>query len=150
MRAAAVVLVAIVGPLTTIAAAQPPTAARERVGHGLSIDTPAGWRVSYRHFTPCIDPIERFSLLRGEALITLEERTGSGATAGMPKRPDHFRVSGRPVALECCALAGRPGWTIRFQDHGRAFYAYLYPSSTAPQMLLRILDSLRVRAYATL
>lgn len=124
--------------------------ARAQVGHGLSIDVPAGWRISHHPFTSCIDPIERFSLLRGQALITLEERTGRGASEGMPQRPDHLRVSGKPSELECCALAARPGWTISFRDHGRAFYAYLYPGSAAPQVLLRILDSLRVRADAPL
>jgi hypothetical protein len=120
-----------------------PTATRTSVGHGLSIVMPAHWRVTHRHFTPCSDPTERFSLLSGREVVLMVQERHSPARAELTPRPRHFAVHGRPAPLECCSLPGRAGWVLHFDDHGRAFYAYLYPGSATPGALLRTLDSFR-------
>ena len=122
----------------------PSAGERIDVGHGLSIVVPGGWRVSHRHFTPCADPVERFSLLGYGQILTVEERLVP-VRAELTRRPRAFGVRGKPSPLECCAIAGRRGWVVQFGDHGRAFYAYLYPgTATAAATLLRTLDTFRV------
>jgi hypothetical protein len=133
------VLVASSGPASATSSA----ARRVDVGHGLSILVPPGWRISHRHFTPCSDPVERFSLLGSGQILTLEERL-LPVRAELARRPRHFNVRGRPTPLECCAILGRRGWVVQFGDHGRAFYAYLYPGRSQTGILLRTLDSLFV------
>jgi hypothetical protein len=32
---------------------------------------------------------------------------------------------------------------LQFSDHGRAFYAYVFPGKSKPRSLLRLLDSFR-------
>jgi hypothetical protein len=118
-----------------------PVGTRVDVGHGLSIVVPAGWRVSHRPFTPCSDPVERFSLLSGRRVLMLQERL-----APVPAeltRPRHFTVRGKPNPHECCSIPGRSGWVLSFGDHGRAFYAYLYPGASTPDALLHALDTFR-------
>lgn len=80
-------------------------------------------------------------MLDGRAILTVEERLE--AEPG-PQRNGSFHVTGSAVPLECCAIPGRSGWVVRFLDHVRSFYAYLYPSGRSPAPLLQILDSLRV------
>jgi len=79
----------------------------------------------------------------GRATLTIEERYEPESG---PKRDGPFHVSGTPKPMECCAIEGRPGWVIHFLDHGRSFYAYLYPAGRSPEPLLRMLDTLRVRS----
>jgi hypothetical protein len=113
------------------------------VGHRLSIAVPPGWRVTYRRFTACSDPVERFTLLSGHGqILTIQERLDPIA-AELVQRPLHFAVSGRPRPIECCSL-DRPGWVIQFGDHGRGFYAFLYPGRGSRHALLQALDSFRV------
>jgi hypothetical protein len=119
-----------------------PVGTRVDVGHGLSIVVPAGWRVTHRAFTPCSDPVERFSLLSGRRVLMLQERLAP-VPAELTRRPRHFTVRGKPNPLECCSIAGRTGWVLSFGDHGRAFYAYLYPGASTPDALLRALDTFR-------
>lgn len=113
------------------------------VGHRLSIVVPTGWRVSHTRFTPCADPVERFSLLGSGEILTVEERLVP-VQAELTRRPQHFSVRGKPSPIECCSIPGRRGWVVQFGDHGRAFYAYLYPGRQGARTLLRILDSFRV------
>jgi len=144
--AAAAVALALASAAPAFGPAAPsptPTATRTSVGHGLSIVVPAGWRVTHRHFTPCIDPTERFSLLSGREVVLMVQERHSPARAELTARPRHFAVHGQPAPLECCSLPGRAGWVLHFYDHGRAFYAYLYPGSATPGALLRTLDSFR-------
>jgi hypothetical protein len=126
--------------------ATPSVSARHSVslGHGLTIDVPAGWHVTHRHFTPCIDPVERFSLVSGDQQLMLQERIHPVRQELSP-RPAHFGVRGKPTSLECCSVGSRAGWTLQFGDHGRAFYAYLYPGHHTARQLLSILDTLRVQ-----
>ena len=112
---------------------------------GLSIALPGGAQLTHRHFTPCADPVERFSVLYRHAVLTIEERLG--AEPG-PQRAGSFHVTGPPTPMECCAILGRAGWSLHFRDHGRGFYAYLYPSGSSPVPLLHVLDSLRVESVA--
>jgi hypothetical protein len=116
--------------------------ARTSVRHGLSVVVPAGWRVSYQPLTPCSDPVERFTLFHGDQALTVEERTDP-VPEELRGRPARFGVSGKPSPLECCAIEGMPGWSIQFSDHGRAFYAYLYPGRESPRALLSVLDTFR-------
>ena len=117
-----------------------PAGGPSEVGHRLSIAVPPGWRVTHRRFTACSDPVERFTLLSGHGqILTIQERLDPIA-AELGQRPLHFAVSGRPQPIECCSL-DRPGWVIQFGDHGRGFYAFLYPGSGSPHVLLRALDS---------
>jgi hypothetical protein len=64
--------------------------------------------------------------------------------AELTRRPRHFRVRGKPTLLECCAIPSRRSWVFEFGDHGRAFYAYLYPGIKSARTLLRTLNSFRV------
>jgi hypothetical protein len=137
--AAAVAVAAFVGGVSTSSAALK----RVDVGHNLSIVVPAGWRVSHKRFTPCSNPIERFSLLGPEEMLTVEERLAP-LRAELIRRPRRFSVRGGPTPLECCAIPGRRGWVVHFGDHGRAFYVYLYSGRRTASTLLRILGSLRV------
>jgi hypothetical protein len=121
----------------------PPTARRTSVGNGLSIVVPAGWRVTHRHFTPCSNPTERFSLLSGREVVLMVQERRSPARAELTPRPRQFALHGKPAPLECCAIAGRSGWVLHFGDHGRAFYAYLYAGRATPGTLLHALDSFR-------
>ena len=122
-----------------------PASGPSAVGHRLSIAVPHGWRVTYLRFTPCSDPIERFSLLSGHGQILMIQERVDPIRAELVQRPVHFAVSGRPRPLECCSL-DRPGWVIQFGDHGRAFYAFLYPGRGSPQPLLEALDSFNAEA----
>jgi hypothetical protein len=142
-RKVSVVLVAVAAGLL-FASASRPSGGRVDTGHGLWIAVPPGAHLSYRAFTPCSDPVERFSLISGGQVLTLQERLDPVA-AELSSRPTHFRVSGAASPLECCSISGRSGWVIQFGDHGRAFYAYVYPGHSSPSRLLRALDSLRVR-----
>jgi hypothetical protein len=122
--------------------------ARVHVGHGLSIAVPEGWQVSHRAFTACVDPIERFSLRSGDQVLMIQERLNP-VPAELSRRPRHFEVQGTAGVIECCSIPGRKGWMIEFGDHGRAFYAYLYPGGAAPDALLQALDSFSARTSAT-
>jgi hypothetical protein len=102
--------------------------------------------LTQHHFTPCADPVERFSVIDGRAILTVEERY---AREPAPPRPSRFRVAGAASPMECCTIEGRAGWGFHFRDHGRAFYVYLYPGGASPVPLLHVLDSLRVHARAT-
>jgi protein MpaA len=139
-----------------------PTAAawQFHTGAGISGRLPDGWRVVQRHFTPCIDPREvltiasfpvaaRPVLPRDGAFLTLEERDSDAAR--MPRRPERFRLRGKPSGMECCAPLHAPGWGLQFRSAGRGFYVYAFlgPNS-APQTradLTRVLDSLRIRPF---
>lgn len=136
-------LLAVVLALVALGLVRPATAGPGRVdaGHGLSVVLPPGARLTHHRFTPCTDPVERFSVLDGRAILTLEERLGPEPA---PPRPARFAVGGRPTPMECCAIEGRSGWSLHFRDHGRGFYAYLYPGGGPAAPLLRMLDSLRV------
>jgi hypothetical protein len=144
--AAAAVALALASAAPAFAPATPspaPTATRTSVGNGLSIVVPAGWRVTHRHFTPCSDPTERFSLLSGREVVLMVQERHSPARDELTPRPRHFAVDGKPAPLECCAIPGRSGWVLHFADHGRAFYAYLYAGRAARGTLLHALDSFR-------
>jgi hypothetical protein len=116
---------------------------RLAVGHRLAVEVPPGWRVSHKHFTPCSDPVERFSLIHGNQILMLQERLDPVA-AELTRRPAHFSVRGDPSPIECCSISGHSGWVIQFSDHGRAFYAYLYPGDQPAQQLLDLLNTLQV------
>jgi hypothetical protein len=113
------------------------------VGHGLSLGLPSGWHVTHRTFTPCVDPVERVTIYRGDATIMLQERLHPDPSE-LRGRPAHFAVHGRPAPLRCCSIGERKGWSIEFSQHGRAFYAHLYPGQHRAGELLRVLDTLRV------
>jgi hypothetical protein len=115
---------------------------RADVGHGLFVAVPHGWRVSYHRFTPCSDPVERFSLIRGRQVLMIQERLDP-VRAELSRRPAHFTARGKPSQMECCSIPGRSGWSLQFSDHGRAFYAYVFPGGSKPRSLLRLLDSFR-------
>jgi hypothetical protein len=141
-------LVAVGLLLGALALVRPATSAapgRIDAGHGLSIVVPDGARLTHRQYTPCTDPLERFSVLDGRAILTVEERLEPELG---PKRDGPFHVTGPARPLECCAIAGRSGWVLHFRDRGRSFYAYLYPSGRSAAPLLRMLDSLRVDVSA--
>jgi hypothetical protein len=136
-------LIAIGLVLAALAVVRPASAKPGRIdaGHGLSLVVPAGARLTQRHFTPCADPVERFSVLEGRGILTVQERLEPEPA---PQRRGPFRVEGPPQPMECCAIAGRSGWVLHFRDHGRSFYAYLYPTGRSPAPLLHVLDSLQV------
>jgi hypothetical protein len=118
-------------------------AARADAGHGLSVVLPAGARLALLG-TGCTDPIERFSVVAGGDVLTLEERVYDARDERSPPRHGRFAVRGAPSGIACCSSRDRAGWVIPFRDHRRAFYAYLYPGGRSPARLLRVLDSLRV------
>jgi hypothetical protein len=130
--------------LAALALVRPASAGPRDVdaGHDLSIVVPASARLTHHHFTSCADPVERFSVVDGRAVLTVEERL-DGEPA--PPRRGLFHVSGPPTTVECCAIKGRAGWVVHFRDHGRAFYAYLYPGGSSPAALLHVLNTLRVQ-----
>jgi hypothetical protein len=128
--------------MLSAASASEPASRRVDAGHGLSIVVPGGWRVLHRSFTPCINPIERFSLISGRQMLMVQERLAPVSSELTP-RPRYFAVEGPPTPLECCSIRGRSGWVLHFSDHGRAFYAYLYPSGSSADALLQVLDSFR-------
>lgn len=142
-RARGLVLVGLA--LAFLAVVRPASAGYGRVdaGHGLSVRPPGGAYLTHRRFTPCSDPVDRFSVIDGRAILTVEERLEPEAG---PRRDGPFRVSGPARPLACCAIEGRAGWVIHFLDHRRSFYAYLYPAGSSPAPLLRILDTLRVQS----
>ena len=107
---------------------------------------PTGAHLTQHHYTPCADPVERFSVIDGRAILTVEERF---TREPAPARPLRFHVTGSATPMECCTIEGRAGWGFHFRDHGRAFYVYLYPGGTSPAPLLHVLDSLRVQARTT-
>ncbi len=113
------------------------------VGHGLSFGLPSGWQVTHRTFTPCVDPVERVTVFRGDAAIMLQERLHPDPSE-LRGRPAHFTVQGRPGPLECCSIGNRKGWSIEFSEHGRAFYADVYPGQRRATDPLRVLDSVRI------
>lgn len=142
-------LIAVGLVLGTLALVRPAASAgtgRVDAGHGLSLVVPTGARLTHRHFTPCADPVERFSVLDGRAILSVQERLGPEPG---PRRLSRFHVEGPASPIECCAIEGRSGWLLHFRDHGRSFYAYLYPAGSSPGQLLHMLDSLRVDSSAS-
>jgi hypothetical protein len=134
--------------LVALALVRPASSAgthRVDAGHGLSIVLPVGAELTFRHFTPCADPVERFSVLYQHAVLTVEERL---EVEPGPRRNGPFHVDGPATPMECCTILGRAGWSLHFRDHGRGFYANLYPSGSSPAPLLHLLDSLRVESAA--
>jgi hypothetical protein len=142
-RPASATIALLVAGLVAAPAASP-AGGRIDVGHRLSIVVPSGWRISHRSFTPCTDPIERFSLIRGGQILMIQERL-KPVPAELSPRSRQFRVRGEPSPLECCSIPGRRGWILQFGDHGRAFYAYLYPGGQSARTLLALLDTFRAR-----
>ncbi len=140
----ALVVVAVGGIGGTSVAESP--SRRAAVGHGLSIVVPAGWRVTHHRFTPCSDPVERFSLLGAGQVLTIEERLVP-VRAELRPRTRQFTVRGKPTPIECCSIPGRRSWVVQFGDRGRAFYAYLYPGNGSARSLLHALDSFSVSAH---
>jgi hypothetical protein len=136
----------VLGALALVRPAASAGPGRIDAGHGLSVVVPAGARLTHRHFTPCADPAERFSVLDGRAILTIQERLGPEAG---PQRQGLFHVEGPARPMECCAIEGRSGWVLHFLDHGRSFYAYLYPAGGSSRTLLHMLDSLRVAGSAS-
>ena len=135
MRALALLVAA------TLAAAS--TGGRVAAGHGLSIAVPSGWQLTHRRFTPCSDPVERFSLVRGDQVLMVQERLDP-IRAELKPRPLRFAVRDTAAPIGCCSIGNRRGWVLQFGEGGRAFYAYLYPGRESPRVLLLALDSLRV------
>jgi hypothetical protein len=129
--------------LALVSSAAVVTGGAADAGDGLSIVVPAGAHLTHKQFTPCSDPVERFSVIDGRAILTIQERQDASQERS-PRRAGPFHVSGPARVMECCAIDGRRGWSIAFRDHGRAFYAYLYPTGKSAAPLLRILDTLRV------
>jgi hypothetical protein len=144
LRATVFAIAATLGWLLPAASSES-LAGRMRVGHGLSVVVPPGFHVTRRQFSSCIDPVERFSLISGRQVLTVQERLDPVREELTP-RPPRFVVGGRPSPLECCSLPGRKGWVLEFSEHGRAFYAYVYPGDRSPAVLLAALDSFAVRA----
>jgi hypothetical protein len=109
---------------------------------GLSVRFPPGWHVIPHPLTSCIDPAEAIDIGGpGDALFMLQE----SGTRGLPLRPTRFRLVGEPSPLECCTPTSDPGWVISFQEHGRGFYAHLYPGNLDRRAeVLGILSSLQV------
>ena len=114
---------------------------------GLSVRVPRGWHVVHRHQTPCINPAERLTLAgRGAMVVLLETLDPRHYVLRFPRRPAHFRVTGKPSQMECCAVRGQVGWELHFRAAGRGFYAFVYPGRAgSTRQALRILDGLRVR-----
>jgi len=142
-------LIAVGLVLAALALVRPAASAgpgRIDAGHGLSLVVPAGARLTHRHFTPCADPVERFSVVAGPSKKNIQERLGPEAG---PQRHGPFLEEGPARPMECCAIEGRSGWMLHFRDHGRSFYAYLYAAGGSPRTLLHMLDSLRVAASAS-
>jgi hypothetical protein len=86
--------------------------------------------------------VERFSLIRGRRVLMIQERLDP-VRAELSGRPAHFTVRGKPSPMECCSIPGWSGWSLQFSDHGRAFYAYIFPGKSKARPLLRLLDSFR-------
>jgi hypothetical protein len=86
--------------------------------------------------------VERVSLIRGRQVLMIQERLDP-VRAELSGRPARFNVHGKPSPMECCSIPGRSGWSLQFSDHGRAFYAYLFPGNSAVWPLLRLLDTFR-------
>jgi len=116
---------------------------RAAAGHGLSIAVPPGWQLTHRRFTPCSDPVERFSLVHGDQILMLQERLDP-IRAELKPRPLRFAVRGKAAPIACCSIGSRRGFLLQFGESGRAFYAYLYPGRGSLRVLLLALDSLRV------
>ncbi len=144
------------------------SAARTRLGAGLSIATPAGWEVALR-LTGLAEPFERFTLasfpLRRPpdaaaacgpvraveaipadgALAFVLEYGPHGTSAGdFPPRPRHFALPAGPARpYECFGL----GWLLRFRVGNRHFQAMIALGRRAtPARLLTALDGLHVDA----
>ena len=108
---------------------------------------PRGWHVVHRHQTACVNPAQRLTLAgRGAMVVVLETLDPRHYVLRFPRRPAHFRVSGKPSPMECCAVRGRAGWALDFRAAGRGFYAFVYPGRPgSTREALRVLDGLRVR-----
>jgi hypothetical protein len=111
---------------------------------GLSAFVPPGWHVAHPPLLePCTNPAPRFALARSRRdLIEVQESLDAAYVERFPARPRHFRVTGSPSFLACCApKRAQKGWMLSFRDHGRAFYVYVYGDVRSA---LRILDGLHV------
>lgn len=150
-------LIACVAALTLVPAVG---AGTFHTGAGISGRLPDGWRVVQRRFTPCIDPREVLTIAsfrvgakpvlpRDGAFLTLEERDSDAAR--MPRRPERFRLKGKPSGMECCVPLHAPGWGLQFHSGGRGFYVYAFLGpNAAPETRARltgILDSLRIGPF---
>jgi hypothetical protein len=147
-----------------------PTAARTRLGAGLSIVVPRGWHVA-RRLTALVEPYERFTLasfpLRrpapdqvdcgpdqavstipadGALAFVIEYGRGGASRQGFPAEPRRFVLPGGPARrYECFGL----GWLLRFRVGVRTFQVMIAVGRRAGgnrQHLLGALSSLRVVA----
>jgi hypothetical protein len=126
----------------------------------LRISYPARWHLTTRRLTMITQPAERFVVYSGsppgsldevapradQALVLVMEQTSvsSADLRQFPRRPKRFTVW-RLSGME--TFEGER-WAERvFQDHGRAFYAFIWVGAHDSRQLptlLTILDSLRV------
>lgn len=115
--------------------------------HGVSARVPPGWHAIPATLTPCVNPIERLDVAGpGGALVMIQEALDRQYVNRFRVRPRHFAVHGAPSGLSCCNAEGYGnGWMLNFRDHGRSFYAYVYPGREhRVREALQVLDSLRI------
>jgi hypothetical protein len=135
--------------------------------HAVSGALPAGWDVQ-GHATALSFPVELFTAgsyrvatggscgpqqalddlpSDGALIFAFEYRPAVGhvSSRGFPARPAHIRLRRRDVSPAECI--GRPGWLVRFRDHGRPIQIHVVLGRRATQarriQVERFLDSLR-------
>jgi hypothetical protein len=126
-RFAAVAALILVATATAAAPAAAPATVRS---HGLTIQTPSGWRFSNRSWTYCDSPAQvlafvsgRHPVRAGGLLLVLESSTG----AGFSERRVGFRLPAKPSRSEgCCGMPTAPGYGFTLVEHGRAFQIFLW------------------------
>jgi len=160
MRRAALICIAL-GALAGPSADAVPVS-RVDAGHSLTVILPHGWRLSHTRVTTCNSPADRFVAVTGRARLhtamtapaaaamVLVQEAGSGP---FPRRPKAFalpRLVGNMGG--CCEMPVGRGTELRFRDHGRRFYAFVYLGKQAPAEATRdvvaLLNSLRVSPEA--
>jgi hypothetical protein len=118
--------------LVATSAASAPAATTHTVrSHGLTLQVPAGWRVSQSPWTYCDSPTQVLALVTGKhpvreggLLLVLEYSIG----ADVSSRPrGGFQLPAKPSASEgCCGMPTAPGYGFTLVERARAFHIFLW------------------------
>jgi hypothetical protein len=118
--------------LVATATASAPAATTHTVrSHGLTLQVPAGWRVSHGPWSYCESPTQVLALVTGKhpvraggLLLMLEYGIG----AEMSSRPQGgFQLPAKSSASEgCCGMPTAPGYAFTLVEQGRAFQIFLW------------------------
>ena len=119
---------------------------------GIMAPAPPGWHVVDKRLTPCVNPLERLTLVGPDGgMVMLQESLDPRRyISRFDARPSRWRLRGEPQWIACCAPKSARGWFMNFHESGRGFYVYVYGKTPrARRDAVSILDRLQIEPRTT-